>query len=423
MSGYDDSLEYALRMDAEDPLASFRGDFNFPRHRNGKAPVYLCGNSLGLQPKLAVEFVEQELANWRDYAVDGHFHSTHPWLTYHKRATAGLAELTGAREREVVAMNTLTVNLHILMASFFRPTPDRHKIVIEKGAFPSDNYAAASQLRMHGFDPETGLLEWAPRDGEALLRHEDLASLLEREGSSVALLLLPGVQYYTGQVLDMEAICELGRRYGCRVGLDLAHAVGNIPLALHDWAPDFAAWCTYKYLNAGPGAVAGVFVHERHTSPDEFLHGWWGNDEKTRFLMEAPFRPAAGAEAWQMSNPPILALAPVIASLQLFQRAGLERLLEKSKQLTGYLRWLIDRRFSGRIDILTPASAQGCQLSLVIADETIDARGLFDKLCELNVTGDWRHPNVIRVAPAPIYNSYADVFEFVQRLDFALGSS
>ena len=420
MSRYEDSRAFAARLDRDDPLASYRAEFNFPREKNGLTPVYLCGNSLGLQPKLAVDFVEQELASWRDYAVDGHFHSVRPWLTYHKRATAGFAELTGSLEHEVVAMNTLTVNLHILMASFYRPTTERYKIVIEKGAFPSDNYAAASQLRLHGFDPKTGLLEWAPRHGEALLRTEDLASLLQREGHSVALLLLPGVQYLTGQVLDMKAICGLGKRHGCRVGLDLAHAVGNVPLALHDWAPDFAAWCTYKYLNAGPGAIAGVFVHERHTSPDEFLHGWWGNDEKTRFLMEAPFRPAAGAEAWQMSNPPILSLAPVVASLRLFKRAGLELLREKSIKLSGYLRWLIEQRFAGRIDILTPASAQGCQLSLVVIDKALDARKVFDRLCELNVTGDWRHPNVIRVAPAPMYNSFADVFDFAERLDSAM---
>jgi len=410
MSAYEDSREFAVRMDREDSLAGFRTAFNFPLQRDGRAPVYLCGNSLGLQPKRAADFVLQELASWRDYAVDGHFHSDRPWLGYHRNATAGFAALTGSLEHEVVAMNTLTVNLHVLMASFYRPTPERHKIVIERGAFPSDNYAAASQLRVHGFDPATSLLEWAPRDGEPLLRTEDLAALLEREGASVALLLLPGVQYYTGQVLDMPAICELGRRHGARVGLDLAHAIGNVPMQLHDWGPDFASWCTYKYLNSGPGAIAGAFIHERHTSPDDFLHGWWGNEETTRFLMQAPFRPAPGAEAWQMSNPPILSLAPVIASLQLFQQAGMEPLREKSRRLTGYLRWLVETRFAGRIDILTPA----------VGDPAIDARALFERLCTLNVTGDWRHPNVIRVAPAPLYNSFDDVFEFAERLDIAL---
>jgi kynureninase len=417
---YEDSRSFAMRMDREDTLASFRRSFNFPMERNGRAPVYLCGNSLGLQPRRAAEYVEQELDKWKNLAVDGHFQGTRPWMSYHRLATKGFAELVRAQDREVIAMNTLTVNLHILMASFYRPTAERCKIVIEDGAFPSDNYAAASQLKTHGFDPGSNLLEWAPRPDTGLLHIDDLATLLDREGDTVALLLLPGVQYYTGQVLDMAAICELGRRHGCRVGLDLAHAVGNVPLALHDWAPDFASWCTYKYLNSGPGAIAGAFIHERHTSPDDFLHGWWGNDEKTRFLMEAPFRPAPGAEAWQMSNPPILSLAPVIASLELFQQAGIDILREKSVLLTGYLRWLIERRFAGRIGILTPAEAQGCQLSLVVEDPSVDARGLFERLVELNVTGDWRHPNVIRVAPAPLYNSFDDVFEFAERLALAL---
>ena len=422
MTGFTDSRDFATRLDRDDPLGRFRQEFNFPRERNGLPPVYLCGNSLGLQPKKAVDYVEEELANWMDFAVDGHFHSERPWISYHRLATQGFTELTGGRAHEVVAMNTLTVNLHILMASFYRPTAERYKIVIEKGAFPSDNYAAASQLRVHGFDPETALLEWAPPEGEHLLRTDDLAALLEREGDSVALLLLPGIQYYTGQVLDMAAICALGRKHGCKVGLDLAHAVGNVDLSLHDWAPDFASWCTYKYLNAGPGAIAGAFIHERHSSPDEFLHGWWGNEQETRFLMEAPFRPAIGAEAWQMSNPPILSLAPVVASLELFREAGLDALRTKSRRLTGYLRWLLGERFASRIDILTPADAQGCQLSLVVKDGSRSPRQVFDRLVEFNVTGDWRHPDVIRVAPAPLYNSFEDVYEFVERLELAFRS-
>ena len=417
---YEDARNFAAQMDRDDPLAKFRDEFNFPLSKDGRAPVYLCGNSLGVQPKLAVEFVKEELANWRDYAVDGHFYSERPWLTYHRQATNGFAELAGALDHEVVAMNTLTVNLHILMASFYRPTAERYKILIESGAFPSDQYAAASQLRLHGFDPKTDLLEWSPRDGESLLRTDDLAAMLEQEGDSVALVLLPGVQYYTGQLLDMEAICELGNQHGCRVGLDLAHAIGNVSLSLHEWAPDFASWCTYKYLNSGPGAIAGAFVHERHSSPDEFLHGWWGNEQETRFLMKPQFRPAQGAEAWQMSNPPILSLAPVVASLSLFQRAGMEALRRKSKLLTGYLRWLVEHRFADRIGIITPAYACGCQLSLVVKDKSIEARALFDRLCELNVTGDWRNPDVIRVAPTPMYNSFDDVFEFAERLALAL---
>lgn len=419
---YEDTRAFAQSLDKEDPLARFRGQFNFPRDKNGRTPVYFCGNSLGLQPRTAVEFVHNELEDWHNYAVDGHFQSERPWLNYHRRATPGFATLTGSRESEVVAMNTLTVNLHLMMASFYRPTPQRRKIVIESGAFPSDQYAAASQIRVHGYDPTVDLLEWQPPPGEIHLRIEDLDKILQREGDSVALLLLPGVQYYTGQVLDMQAICELGRQYDCRVGLDLAHAIGNVELALHDWAPDFAAWCTYKYLNSGPGAIAGAFVHERHRSPDEFLHGWWGNRESTRFQMRPDFEAAEGAEAWQMSNPPILALAPVIASLQLFEEAGMDRLRDKSRILTGYLDWLIKTRFGNRISSITPEAARGCQLSLKVHDSAIDARALFDRLCELNVTGDWRNPDVIRVAPAPLYNSFVDVFDFAERLTEALPS-
>jgi len=419
---YADSRAFAVSLDHKDPLASFREQFNFPLDKNGLSPVYLCGNSLGLQPKRAVEFVQNELQNWKDYAVDGHFHSERPWINYHQHATAGFSELTGAKPSEVVAMNTLTVNLHLLMASFYRPTRERRKIIIEAGAFPSDQYAAASQIRMHGYDPESDLLEWQPRANEQHLRIEDLDEMLKSDGDSVALLLLPGVQYYTGQVLDMHAICDLGRRHGCKVGLDLAHAIGNVELALNAWGPDFASWCTYKYLNAGPGAIAGIFVHEKHRSPDDFLQGWWGNRQSTRFAMLPRFEPAEGAEAWQMSNPPILSLAPVIASLQLFQEAGLDALREKSRTLTGYLRWLVKTRFGDRIGSLTPADAYGCQQSLIVNDKSIDARALFDRLCELNVTGDWRNPDVIRVAPAPIYNSYTDVFEFAERLSDALSA-
>jgi len=415
---FEGSREFAEALDHDDPLAAYRDQFIFPKGKNGYSPVYLCGNSLGLQPKLAAEFVQNELGNWADFAVDGHFHSDRPWISYHRRATDGFAELTGAKPLEVVAMNTLTVNLHILMASFYRPSKTRYKIVIESQAFPSDRYAAASQLRLHGFDPESGLLEWAPRPGETELHIEDLAALIESEGDSIALLLLPGVQYYTGQVMDMAAICELGRANGCAIGLDLAHAVGNVELALHDWAPDFAAWCTYKYVNGGPGSIAGAFVHEKHFDSDELeqLHGWWGHDEATRFKMSATFAPAEGAELWQMSNPPILSLAPVVASLQIFQEVGMAALVEKSTQLTSYLAWLLEQRFGGRIDSITPADARGCQLSLVIKDSQVSARSLFGKLCERNVTGDWREPDVIRVAPVPLYNSYSDVFELVDRL-------
>jgi kynureninase len=415
---YEDSREFAARMDEEDSLRAFRSKFNFPDSRNGYEPVYLCGNSLGLQPRSARALVEKELDNWARLAVDGHFQPPRPWTHYHEGCVDGFVALTGAKAEEVTAMNTLTVNLHILMASFYRPTPERYKIVIESKAFPSDRYAAASQLRLHGFDPDEGVVDWHPRDDEVLYL-EDLEALLAEQGDSVALLLLPGVQYYSGQVLDMQAISELGRRHGITVGLDLAHAIGNVELSLSEWAPDFACWCTYKYLNAGPGAIAGAFVAERHLAPDnlEQLHGWWGNNPATRFRMAREFDPAPGADVFQMSNPPILSLAPVIASLEMFLEAGPASLRAKSAELTAYLDWLLSERFSGRIRTITPAGARGAQLSLVVSADGVRPRAVFDALVERNVTGDWREPDVIRVAPAPLYNSFADVYEFVERLD------
>lgn len=422
MSDYQDNQQYAAAQDAADTLSTFRERFNFPRRRNGLDPIYLCGNSLGLQPRLAVEYVQQELDNWREFAVDGHFHSERPWISYHRQCVAGFTALTGARPDEVVAMNTLTVNLHILMASFYKPTPKRRKIVIETHAFPSDRYAAASQLRMHGHDPDSDLLDWSPRSGSAELHIDDLEALLNKHAGEIALLLLPGVQYYSGQVIDMQAVCELGRRYNCAVGLDLAHAIGNVELKLHEWAPDFASWCTYKYLNSGPGAIAGAFIHERHCHADNLnqLHGWWGHDEKTRFKMARQFTPAAGAELWQMSNPPILSLAPVVASLEIFADAGFDNVRAKAKQLTGYMDWLVTTRFADRIGCITPANARGCQLSLIVKDPALDARAVFESLCAMNVTPDWREPDVIRVAPAPLYNSFSDVFEFAERLGKAI---
>ena len=419
---FEDHRDYAAALDREDPLAGYREQFYFPREKHGRAPIYLCGNSLGLQPKLARRYVEQELDKWADEAVDGHVAGNRPWLSYHEHATQGFATLTGASPREVVAMNTLTVNLHVLMASFYRPTPERYRIVIESKAFPSDRYAVQSQLRLHGFDPDEGLIEWRAANEDGRLALDDLASILERQGDSIALLLLPGVQYYTGQVLDMAAICELGRKAGCAVGLDLAHAIGNVELSLNEWAPDFAAWCTYKYLNSGPGAIAGAFVHERHLAPDALnqLHGWWSNAEVSRFRMLPTFEPADGVERWQVSNPPILSLAPVAASLTLFLECGLDALIRKSRKLTGYLDWLVERRFGKRIGIVTPPDARGCQLSLIVRDRNIDPKRLFDRLCALDVTGDWREPDVIRVAPVPMYNSFLDVFEFAERLTLAL---
>ena len=422
---YQDQREFAEAEDQADSLAGYRDLFRFPPERNGRSPVYLCGNSLGLQPKSTAKFVGDELENWANYAVEGHFHPDTRWISYPSRAKAGFADLTGAKPLEVVAMNTLTVNLHVLMASFYKPDSKRYKIVIESQAFPSDRYAVASQIRLHKYDPDDALIEWSPRDGETRLRTEDLESLLATHGDSIALILLPGVQYYSGQVLDMAAICALGRKAGCTVGLDLAHAIGNVELKLHEWSPDFAVWCTYKYLNSGPGAIGGAFVHEKHFANDTLdqLQGWWGHDEATRFEMAKTFTPAKGADLWQMSTPPLLAIAPIIASLEIFKKAGSAAIFEKRRRLTGFLSWLIDKRFSGRIDSITPRDARGSQLSLTVIGQGVDARALFDRLCELNVTGDWREPDVIRVAPAPLYNSYKDVFDFVERLQEAFDNA
>jgi kynureninase len=417
---YDDYADFAARLDRDDPLGAFRERFEFPDERDGRKAIYLCGHSLGLQPKLAAQYVKEELSEWARRGVEGHFEAARPWVSYHRNAAAALAALTGASPSEIVAMNTLTVNLHVMMSSFYRPDARRRKIIIESTAFPSDRYAAASQIRTRGHDPDRDLLQWQARDDQ-LLYIDDLAALLEREGERTALLLLPGVQYYSGQVLDMHAICTLAREHGCRVGFDLAHAIGNVALELHDWGPDFAAWCSYKYLNAGPGAIGGAFVHERHLTPENLdqLHGWWGNNEATRFEMRDVFDPAPGAEVFQLSCPPVLSFAPVLASLELFGAAGLPRLIEKSRHLTGYLAWLIRRRFAGRVDIITPETARGCQLSLVVRDAGADARQVFRRLTELNVIADWREPDVIRIAPAPLYNSYGDVFECSDRLQQA----
>jgi kynureninase len=414
--------EFAQELDNSDPLRTFRDKFYLPEDRGGLGCVYLCGNSLGLQPKLAKQFVQQELTDWANLGVAGHVRAKRPWMPYHRLATTGLASLTGARENEVVAMNTLTVNLHLMMTTFYRPNAERYKIVIESTAFPSDRFAVMSQLTLHGYNPQTDLLEWRPRDGETDLRLEDLQQMLDRHGPSIALLLLPGVQYYNGQLMDMAALCRMAGDAGCMIGLDLAHAIGNVPLKLHDWAPDFAAWCTYKYLNSGPGAIGGAFVHSRHLDKQEAgtLLGWWGHEESTRFRMAATFSPAHGADLWQLSNPPILSLAPVLASLQIFEEAGLKNLRDKSIQLTGYLDFLLRKLFAKQVASITPATARGCQLSLTVIDPECNAREVFEKLERQNVVADWRDPNVIRVAPVPLYNNYQDIFEFMQRLRMAL---
>lgn len=405
----------ALARDAADPLAPFRGEFLVPPHGKGEQ-VYLCGNSLGLQPRATRQALLDELDDWRDLAVEAHFRGRHPWMPYHAEVRDHLAELVGAQPGEVVAMNSLSVNLHLMMVSFYRPTAQRPAILIEQGAFPSDRYAVESQIRFHGFDPAEALIELAPDEPGGTLSFDAIARALDTHGPRIALVLLPGVQYLTGQVLDLRAITELAHRKGCVVGFDLAHAVGNVPVNLHDSHADFAVWCHYKYVNSGPGAVAGCFVHERHAlTPRPRFAGWWGHDQATRFHMGPQFAPTPGAEGWQLSNPPILALAPLRVSLEIFHRAGLGRLREKSRDLTGWLAQLIQRELGDVLDILTPAAPErrGCQLSLRVQGPRDAGRALFEHLAAQGIVGDWREPDVIRVAPTPLYNRYSDALRFV----------
>lgn len=421
MTSFEASREFATSLDAADELRGYRDYFNFPADRDGRRNIYLCGNSLGLQSQRVVQCIEEELEKWHAMAVDGHFEGRRPWVSYHRETTPGLAYLTGANEEEVVAMNSLTVNLHLMMTTFYRPNTKTNKIVIEATAFPSDRFAVMSQIRLHGFDPAECLLEWEPRDDHKL-HMEDLASLLDRHGENIAMLLLPGVQYYSGQVLDMAGVCRLARDTGCVIGLDLAHAIGNVPLSLHEWAPDFAVWCTYKYLNTGPGSVGGAFVHSRHLKygDQNVLLGWWSHEEATRFDMAPVFVPARGIDKWQLSCPAVLSHAPLLASLEIFREAGIDRLRAKSIKLTGYLDYLLQHDFAGRIKSITPADSRGCQMSLVVCDKNVDGEMLLARLDDLNITVDWREPDVIRVAPAPLYNSFDDVFEFGERLAVAL---
>ena len=413
----------AVSMDASDPLAGFRSRFFIPPHEGGDC-VYLCGNSLGLQPRTAADFIAEELADWRELAVEGHFRGRRPWKDYHERFAAPLAAITGARESEVVCMNGLTVNLHLLMVSFYRPRGRRRKILIERPAFPSDRYAVVSQLKFHGLDPDDALVEVAARPGESAIRDDDLVEAIDTHGDELACVLLPGVQYLSGQVLDMEGLTAMARNRGAVVGLDLAHAVGNVPLSLHDWGCDFAVWCSYKYLNGGPGAVAGAFVHERHAADfaGPRFAGWWGHEKASRFLMGPDFRPMPGAEGWQLSNPPVLGMAALLASLELFMEAGMDQLRRKSLALTGYLADQVRERCGGDVRIATPLeeSRRGCQLSLELSGGAEQGRRVFHRLGEAGVICDWREPDVIRVAPVPLYNRFADVDRFVEALARAI---
>lgn len=414
----------AERLDSADPMTALRAQFHIPVRADGSDSVYLCGHSLGLQPKGVARILEQELESWARRAVDGHFDTARPWLPYHEQLAPSLARLAGALPIEVVAMNTLTVNLHLMLTSFYRPTPERHKILIEQRAFSSDRYAVAAQIRHHGLDPATSLLEIGPRPGEDAIRTEDILQLIERESAQLATVLLPGVQYLSGQRFDLQAITQHARRFGCKVGFDLAHSIGNVPLQLHDWQVDFAVWCSYKYLNAGPGAIGGCFVHERHARDFALprLAGWWGHDKESRFQMPHEFQPLPGAEGWQISNPPILAAAPLLASLPLFDQAGMPALRARSIRLTGYLESLLRSRLSDRVTVITPADpeARGCQLSLRLARTRSGARAVFGGLLERGFIVDWREPDVIRVAPIPLYNTFTEVQQFVTALEQCL---
>jgi kynureninase len=417
--------EHARALDAADPLSALRGEFHLPRHGDAEQ-AYFCGNSLGLQPKGARAVVDQVMSKWAREAVEGHFLEPAPWMPYHELVRDGLARVVGAQPAEVVAMNSLTANLHFMLASFYRPTRERPVILMEAGAFPSDRYALESQVRFHGFDPATDLIEVQPDAPEGTFSMAAIAEAIEHHGPRIATIVWPGVQYRTGQAFDLAEIARLGRAAGAIVGFDLAHGVGNLPLRLHDDGADFAVWCHYKYMNSGPGAVAGCFVHERHARTDRpRLAGWWGHDQSSRFRMGPDFVPTPGADGWQLSNPPILGLAPLRASLDLFARAGGNQALrERSLRLTGYLEALIDERLADTLRIATPRDPgqRGAQLSLRVAGgrtvpDRSSGRALFEYLERNGIVGDWREPDVIRISPAPLYNSHADILRFVRGVE------
>ena len=418
---YQNSLDYAKQLDQEDPISYLRNQFHIPRDKHGKEWLYFTGNSLGLQPKITSKYIEQELDDWANFGVEGHFEAKNPWLSYHELLTDTMAKVVGAKPIEVVVMNTLTTNLHLLMVSFYQPSKTKYKIIIESDAFPSDRYAVQSQLSFHGFDPEEALIEWKPKEGKELLELEDLKSILDSQGDEVALLLIGGVNYYTGQYLDIKKIAELGHAKKCMVGIDLAHGAGNIQPNLHDSSIDFAAWCTYKYLNSGPGSLSGLFVHEKHAQRKDLprFAGWWNHNKETRFNMRQPFDVMEGAEGWQLSNPPILSMAAIKASLDIFEKVGMDALVKKSKKLTGFFEYLVNEIASDTIEIITPTNPneRGCQLSLQVKNAD---KNLHKKLTENNIITDWREPDVIRCAPVPMYTSFEDVYHMVKILESLL---
>ena len=410
------TIDYAQFLDEQDPLKAFRNKFYIPLV-NGKEAIYFTGNSLGLQPKTAQDYVLNEMENWANFGVEGHHHGKNPWIKYHEMFPALLSKIIGAKEEELVVMNQLTVNLHLLMTSFYRPTKERFRIICEAKAFPSDQYAITSQVKLHGFDPDNAIIEISPRDGEFNIRTEDILAIIDQYKDTVALVLFGGVNYYSGQVFDMPAITKAAQDAGAYCGFDLAHAAGNVHLNLHDWNVDFACWCSYKYMNSGPGGVAGVFINERHITNVSLprLAGWWGHDKASRFKMEKEFIPIPTAEGWQLSNTNIISMAVHKASLDVFEEAGMERIIQKSKALTGYLFFILDEinKLSAErfIDIITPRNENehGCQVSMLMLK---NGKKVFEELKKQSVIADWREPNVIRIAPVPLYNSFEDIFRF-----------
>jgi kynureninase len=419
-NGLDADEAHALAEDAADALAPFRDEFLIPKNPDGSDQTYFTGNSLGLMPRATRDAVIAELDDWERLAVEAHFHGKHPWMPYHAFVREDLAALVGAKESEVVAMSSLTANLHLMMVSFYRPTRDRPAILIEKHAFPSDRYAVESQIRFHGYDPAAALIELDGDQPDGTISDAAIERALDEHGSRIALVMLPGVQYRTGQAFDLRKITEAAHRKGCVVGFDLAHAAGNLALKLHDSGCDFAVWCSYKYLNSGPGAVAGAFVHERHARTDRpRFAGWWGHDQDSRFRMGPDFSATPGAEGWQLSNPPILALAPLRVSLAIFRRAGMDALRKKSIALTGYFENLLRERLDRVLEIATPRELErrGCQLSLRVRGGREEGRALFDHLNAIGIVIDWREPDVIRAAPTPLYNRRIDCLRFVREVE------
>ena len=419
------SVEFAKELDQADTLKMYREKFFIPQF-HGRDTVYFTGNSLGLQPKTVSSYIQQELNDWAQHGVEGHFESKRPWFSYHEFLSEKAAKIVGALASEVVITHSLTTNLHLLMVSFYRPTSTRYKILCEKKAFPSDQYALESQVKFHGYDPKDAIIEIAPREGDHLITDEDILDTIRKHGNEIALVMIGGVNYYSGQLFDMEAITKAGHEAGAVVGFDLAHAAGNVKLNLHDWQVDFAAWCSYKYLNSSPGGVSGMFVHKNHENKPELprFAGWWGHDKSTRFLMEPGFKPMPGAEGWQLSNAPVLGMAAHLASLDIFNEVGMDKLIEKRIKLTNYLEEIVQEisaKYSAicQFEIITPKEEKrrGAQLSILVHGK---GKPLFDSLTKQGVIADWREPNVIRIAPTPLYNSFEDIFNFGQALEKAI---